>query len=299
MVASKLPKEIKRPMRGLDELPHWKATEYRSFLLYLSVVVTKTFFESEEIFEHFLHYFCAITICSRHDQLKQNLDIARQILLRFLEGLKIIYGKHLFTSNMHNLCHLLDDVQRFGPLDSFSAYPFESKLWYLKNLIRSGRMPLSQIANRLTEIQDNYFLLKCEEKKNPTLKRKIYDYDGLDEVIELYLKRNNNVSLYSLLELDYYCLNARNDADRWILTHKFQIFLVEYISYNLNDNSIRLWGRTLTNIYDYFSSPVPSSSLQIFATDMQTDRIHSISKMVKIIIKQNFALMLPLLHTLI
>lgn len=187
LVATKMPKEIKRPMRSLDELAFWKATEFRSFLLYLSVVITKKFFDSNEIFEHFLHYFCAITICSRHDQPASNLQIARKILLHFLEGVKIIYGKHLFTSNMHNLCHLMDDVEKFGPLDSFSTYPFESKLYYLKNLIRSGRMPLTQIANRLTEIQSGYLELKFKApEKTPVMKYKVMSCNVLDRSVNFF-----------------------------------------------------------------------------------------------------------------
>lgn len=50
---------------------------------------------------------------------------------------------------MHNLSHLVDEVRKFGVLQSFNAYPFENKLHMIKNLLRQGNNPLAQIARRL------------------------------------------------------------------------------------------------------------------------------------------------------
>lgn len=55
------------------------------------------------------------------------------------------------TVNVHNLNHLVEDVERFGVLYSTSAYPFESTLFTIKKMVKSGTKPLFQIAYRLTE----------------------------------------------------------------------------------------------------------------------------------------------------
>ena len=34
--------------------------------------------------------------------------------------------------NVHGLIHIAEDVKRFGPLDSYSAFPFENYLGHLK-----------------------------------------------------------------------------------------------------------------------------------------------------------------------
>lgn len=75
---------------------------------------------------------------------------------------------NIFCSKIHNLSHLIDAVGRFGPLDTFDAYPLESKLYYLKRLIHSGNMPLSQIAKRIREINLMFPLKKFNNqiKKN-------------------------------------------------------------------------------------------------------------------------------------
>ena len=44
--------------------------------------------------------------------------------------------------NVHCLLHIPIDVKAFGSVDAFSAYPFESVLYRLKRMVRSGRSPL-------------------------------------------------------------------------------------------------------------------------------------------------------------
>lgn len=89
--------------------------------------------------------FCAITICSS-EQYENNLNIAHTLLESFVEYFVDIYGEDYITSNVHNLLHLVADVKRFGILTTFNTYPFESKLFTIKNMISSGHRSLVQIA---------------------------------------------------------------------------------------------------------------------------------------------------------
>lgn len=79
------------------------------------------------------------------------LLVAREMLLQFIETYAELYGKHHITSNVHNLSHAVDEVERFGELETFSAYPFESALGKVKRLLRKGSRPLEQVAKRLIE----------------------------------------------------------------------------------------------------------------------------------------------------
>lgn len=72
------------------------------------------------------------------------------------------------TSNIHNLTHLIDDVQKFGVLQSFTAYPFENKLGQMKKLIRNGRTPLTQLAKRISEMTQ-LDTSKVKSKADPIL----------------------------------------------------------------------------------------------------------------------------------
>lgn len=303
---TKMPREIKRRLRGLDELSHWKGTEYRTFLLYVSIVIVKNYFKSEEIYEHFLHFFCAIVICSRPDQCKANYEVARQLLLHFLKGVKLLYGSQLFSSNMHNLCHLVDDVEKFGPLDTFSAYPFESKLYHLKKLVRTGNLPLSQVSRRITEIQQNLAnKIKSEaDRKRPCFRMKYEDFSKLDQQVQSYLRANPEYSLYSVLRLEHFCLNTECEANKWILTEDFKVISVKYITHSPVGGSIILFGYPLKSLFDYFIKPIRSTSLQIYATNLEKGSMVMVPlkklycKMVKVDVDDNLAVMLPLIHTL-
>lgn len=55
--------------------------------------------------------------------------------------------------NTYSLIHVANDCTfQHGPLDFFSAYPFESYLGQLKSLLRGTRSPLAQLKKRLSEI---------------------------------------------------------------------------------------------------------------------------------------------------
>lgn len=91
LIRTKMPREIVRPLRGLDEIAFWKGEEYRTFLFYGSLAIVKNMFAWKDILYHFLNFYCSIMICSRHDQPRQNYAIAREMLSDFLEGVKRLY----------------------------------------------------------------------------------------------------------------------------------------------------------------------------------------------------------------
>ena len=49
--------------------------------------------------------------------------------------------------------HLADDVLNFGPLDAFSAFPFENHLQSIKRLLRKLDKLLPQVIRRIQEIE--------------------------------------------------------------------------------------------------------------------------------------------------
>lgn len=59
LLRCRMPREIHRAVRGLDCLKFWKGTEYRTFGLYLGLVILKDYL-SEEIYQHFMLFFCGV-----------------------------------------------------------------------------------------------------------------------------------------------------------------------------------------------------------------------------------------------
>lgn len=147
-----LPKCFVRRGRTLTDVDRWKASEFRLFLLYTGPVILKNLIDSH-MYKNFLLLFVGIHCLTNHSLHVSHCHYAHSILKLFVTQFGNIYGEEMLTYNVHSLVHLSGDVQRFGPLDSFSCFPFESFLGKMKKLIRSPNRPLEQMIRRCEEKQ--------------------------------------------------------------------------------------------------------------------------------------------------
>lgn len=81
------------------------------------------------------------TLCAHY------CDYADDLIRYFLEQFGNLYGIEEMVYNFYSLCHLADDVRRFGSLDRVSAFPFENFLGHLKRKVRKPQHILQQIAH--------------------------------------------------------------------------------------------------------------------------------------------------------
>ena len=122
----KLPTEIHRTVRPIDlYLCHWKGSECATFLNYFGIVVMKDFLP-ESHYCNFVVLVCATTICST-DYFKRYLSVAKELFKYSAEHFLTMFRSA--TSNLHNLVHIVDEVERFGHLGTIPAYPFENQLY--------------------------------------------------------------------------------------------------------------------------------------------------------------------------
>ncbi|CAN7978443.1 unnamed protein product [Ixodes persulcatus] len=150
--AKEFPSDFQRKPRGVDELDRWKATELRSFLLYVGPVVLKSLLP-ETHYEHFLLLHVAIRILASPAYYVCHNSFARGLLRYFVQqfGTSALYGPKQLTYNVHTLSHLAEECLIHGPLDAFSAFGFENFLGKLKRMLRTRNNPLAQISRRLSE----------------------------------------------------------------------------------------------------------------------------------------------------
>lgn len=107
-----LPFKIHRKVRPIHSIKHWKATEFRTTLLYVGMVAFKSILRDEE-YCHFIKLVCAVHICSV-DKYRSFLRIAKMPFGDYIEGYIELYGIDSIGSNVHNLCHIVEDVERLG-----------------------------------------------------------------------------------------------------------------------------------------------------------------------------------------
>lgn len=173
------PQEFQRKPRRIDHYKMWKATEFRDFLLYTGPVALKDILK-ESTYKHFMALSTAVRILSSSDYLKYN-KAASDLLFYYVRHFSTIYGIAHVTYNVHGLLHLADDCARFGPLESFSAFKFESYLGKLKRKLRTAYLPLPQICNRIAELRSVETIGKNNEAKKVVFSKPILNTNKFEQ----------------------------------------------------------------------------------------------------------------------
>ena len=145
-----IPTEFSRRPRSLFEVRHWKATEFRQFLLYTGPIVLQG-----KLPEHLYHCFMlmcvALSILLSEQLCRSYCDYAEELLRTCVKKLAAIYGQDVLVYNVHTILHLAQDTRRYGALDNVSCFPYENYLGRLKRLARKPNKHVSQIVRRIAE----------------------------------------------------------------------------------------------------------------------------------------------------
>lgn len=257
--------EFVRKPRSLLHVNNWKATEYRTFLLYTGPVVLKGILP-DLYYNHFLVLHVAITILCSKSLHQKLIEYASNLLKYFVEIFANLYGVENVSYNVHNLLHLAADSSKFGVLDDFSTFKFENYLGKIKLLLKSGNRPLEQVYNRLKEaelvISDN----RAKQKGNPPFKD--------------------------------FSLHTRTGDNSFLLNDN-SIFMVQSIT---NDKKqLQLKGNLLTEKTSFYNTPCNSEILgiSIFSTKSDTIVISASSVKAKVLVFEvdSDFVVFPLLHT--
>lgn len=147
------PLDFARRPRSLDACTKYKAMEYLQFLLYTGSIVTYGLL-NQEVYTHFLFFHATIRILVSVSPSKAHLMFADAALQKFAKRCENLYGATFLSYNIYCLLHLTNDVQELGPLDTFSAFPFENNMKFFLKYYRKPNLPLQQISNRLLEIKN-------------------------------------------------------------------------------------------------------------------------------------------------
>ena len=150
-----VPREFGRKTRSLRWLSSFKATEFHLWNSYVGPVVLEAadiHKRLKRVVNHFNTFHVVIRILSSKDYCYDFSDYASQLIVILIEeGIKI-YGNGFAPYNIHGALHIVLNVLKYGPMPSFSAYPFENFMQILKKLLRKDDRPLQQVVKRIFEI---------------------------------------------------------------------------------------------------------------------------------------------------
>lgn len=258
---STLPSEFHRSIRSIEWLKFWKGTEYRTILMYIGIVVFKNIINNDA-YKHFLYLFCAVTICST-DMYKKYVPLAKKLFDEFIELYIDLYGPDSITFNVHNLCHVTENVSRFGNLNSISTYPFENNARHIKLKLKQCNKSLEQVAKRIKEltlIEQNvdYKAADLNSKENYIFKFPIFDTYYANNTRYNYICIGKSV-----------IISSKKQGDMWFLTKSNEIVQFEY-TYMMN-NKVILYGSQLKNKRNFFTQPFSSSFINVYESEALFD----------------------------
>ena len=253
VLESEAPTEFSRKPRSLKFIDRFKATEFRTFLLYTGPLVCKGKLPRKQ-YEHFLLLHSAVKGLVMHDQVSSSkLEEISECFYAFIKYGIELYGKSFVTYNVHNVIHVCDDYVRHGSLDGYSAFPFESFLGSLKRFIRTNHKPLQQVRNR---IEENIPIFKRSLKKAVSLSH-------YDSAVSAH-KQLSTSGLY-LNETPRNCWFYGLDKATYMFKFAKQI-----------GNEVFIYCHKVLAVKEFYSYPIPSTNNGIFIITKTSDKLSEV-----------------------
>ena len=113
------------PRKIQNNVNHWKASEFRSFLLYYGLPCLKGHLPDCYL-EHFACLVEATFLLLQEKITENDLNRSEMLLDVFYKCMAPLYGEETCGLNVHNISHIVECVKNWGPLWAYSCFSFES-----------------------------------------------------------------------------------------------------------------------------------------------------------------------------
>lgn len=292
-----LSSDMNRQIRSLQYLKFYKATEFRTILLYIGMVIFKNSLPVE-IYEHFLRLCLAVRLSSCRTYVKKNnlKQLARTLFSEYCVGFVTFYGCNSIVSNVHNISHISEDVDRFGTLTETSTYPFENFLREIKLNVQPSKTPLEQITRRIAEIS-------LDMERN-AFRTDPFENEGKEWIPELkYEMKDLEIFAYRSIRIKPNVLiSTKKMGDSWFITKKNEVVQMKYAT--KKKDSFFIFGNELAQKEDFFKKPYSSHFTDIYLCNSEQESVSKNFKIEEIKAKlicisfENKFVVIPLLHSI-
>lgn len=147
ILAIKPNREVNRKPRSLESRSKFKASEFRSMLLYYLPVCLPGCV-SDVYVKHFRLLSAAIYILLKSTITREERDEAEEMLHQFVKEHQKLFGVDNMVMNVHLLKHLVEEVRSLGPLWTHSTFPFERNNGVLLKKANGTTDVLQQISSK-------------------------------------------------------------------------------------------------------------------------------------------------------
>lgn len=189
-------KFVHRMPRSVEDLVHWKAAELKMFLFHYSVPILTGILDDEYL-KNFQRLLVAIAILSRDKMTGLMIDVAEDLLHRFVKEFEDLYGTQFCSINIHLLLHLSSCVRNLGPLWLYTCYEYEDlnghllklihRTWHLESQIVTSHNQIIKMSRHIERLPEGKVRDFCLRKKNQV------------KIIELVQENTYSVGTYKYL----------------------------------------------------------------------------------------------------
>jgi hypothetical protein len=160
----KVPYEVNRSTRHINEIASWKANEWKTWLI-VCIPILKGILPDDYV-NHLSKFVVALTLLTRDMISEAEIDTAEELLKDFCDKAGDLYGKKVYTFNMHLLLHFPQCVRNWGPVWAYSLFQFEDANGRLTQKISGTRQVGMQIAKKIC-VLEKVLAISSSCVKNP------------------------------------------------------------------------------------------------------------------------------------
>lgn len=139
LLSMKPPSEVTRCPRPINQRSSWKASEWKNFLLYYSLVCFQKMMQHKKYYQHWFSFVYSVQILMKTKITEPELAAASAALTLFVSQIESLYGIDFMSYNVHILLHVPQSVKNFGALWAWSTFPYESYNGVLKSLFKGSQ----------------------------------------------------------------------------------------------------------------------------------------------------------------
>ncbi|XP_014298679.2 uncharacterized protein LOC106693851 [Microplitis demolitor] len=147
LLTFKHPTSITRSPRDIIERNKWKASEWRSWLLFYSLLCLSQIIPHQYL-DHLALLVEAVTILLEDKITIEMLQTADGLLIRYVSYYQEYFGSEHMTYNVHLLLHMVNSVANLGPLWAHNTFCFENENHFILKMKKSPSHVGLQIARR-------------------------------------------------------------------------------------------------------------------------------------------------------
>lgn len=266
----KPPSSISRLPRSLNDMNIWKASEWRSWLLYYAIICLQGFLKRKHLI-HLGLLSSATNILLQRSVTKEDIEKAHRYFLTYMFLFEKYFGKTYMVFNVHLLSHICRGVMNWGPLWTHNSFLYEGENRHLLQLKKSPLHTIKEISRKFVIFKNLPIYiheravseetidfceiildkkLRCFSRCETTLLGKGSTTGVFDLQEEICLSANgifldNCLSFKKMMcngmRLASYQFgeNKKND-DSYVLLSSGEVVLIRHILQNCNTNSIFL-----------------------------------------------------------